>query len=101
MVKLRMCYKERFTQVLIEPLLREGRLKSIKPIHSLFTYSWEVHKSLFNFCTSMICVSHVFVYDAVDINKIVAVSLIKLPSYAYVQVTAWQNLYLGGSTNPW
>ena len=35
----------------------------------------------------MICMSRVFVYDAVDVNKIVAVSSIKLPSYPYAQAT--------------
>ena len=43
----------------------------------------------------MICVSRVFDYDAVDVNKIVTVSSIKLPSYTYTQVTAWLKLYLG------
>ena len=43
----------------------------------------------------MVCMSHAFVYDAVDVNKIVAVSSIKVPSYAYAQVTAGLKLYLG------
>ena len=38
--------------------------------------------------------SHAFVYDAVHVNKIVAISLIKLPSYAYAQITAGQKLNL-------
>ena len=42
----------------------------------------------------MVCVSRVFVYNVVDVNKIVAVSSIKLPSYAYVQVTAGLNYTL-------
>ena len=36
----------------------------------------------------MVCMSRAFVYDVVDVNKIVAVSSTKPPSYAFVQVTA-------------
>ena len=43
----------------------------------------------------MVCVLRAFVYDAVDLNKIVAVSSIKPPSYAYLQLTAGLKLYLG------
>ena len=43
----------------------------------------------------MVCMSRAFVYDAVDVNKIVAISLTKPPSYAYAQVTAGLKLYLG------
>ena len=49
----------------------------------------------------MVYVSRVFVYDEVDVNKIIAVSSIKLTSYTYVQVTAGQKLILGQSANPW
>ena len=45
----------------------------------------------------MVCVSHAFVSDAVDINS---VSSIKLPSYAYVQVTAGRKLNFGRSADP-
>ena len=42
----------------------------------------------------MVCMSCAFVYNAVDVNKIVAVSSTKPPSYAYAQVTAGLKLYL-------
>ena len=48
----------------------------------------------------MVCVSRVFVYNAVDINKIVAISSTIPPSYTYAQVTAGLKLYLGWSANP-
>ena len=42
----------------------------------------------------MICVSRVFVYEPVDVNKIITISSTKPPSYAYAQVTARLKLYL-------
>ena len=82
--------------VLIKPLLREGRLKSIKPIHHLICLLMDKFKNLCLISVApMICVSHAFVYDAVDINEIIAVSSIKLPSYAYAHVTAGRKLNLG------
>ena len=55
-------------QVLIEPLLRQRSLKSITPSYL------PTHGKFENLClvsvAPMVCVSHMFVYDAVDINKI-------------------------------
>ena len=48
----------------------------------------------------MVCASHAIVYDVVDVNKIIAISSIKLPSYAYAQITAGQKLNLRRSANP-
>ena len=42
----------------------------------------------------MVCVQHAFVHDAVDINKIVAISSLKPLSYAYAQVTVRLNYTL-------
>ena len=41
------------------------------------------------------CVSRVFLYDVININKIVTVSSTKLPSYPYAQVSTGLILYLG------
>ena len=45
----------------------------------------------------MVCMSRAFVYDVVDVNKIIAVSSIKPPSYAYAhaQVTGGWKLNVG------
>ena len=95
-VKLRMLQRRFFTQVLIEPLLKKGSVKSIKPIYHLTRL---LMGSLKIFCFISVattdCVLHALVYDAVDVNKIIAISSIKLPSHAYVQVTAGLILYLG------
>ena len=63
----------------------------------LFAYSWEFENLCFISVAPLVCVSRVFVYDAVDVdvNVIVAVSSIKLPSCACVQMTAGLKLYLG------
>ena len=45
----------------------------------------------------MVCVSCMFIYDAVDVNKIVAVVLPKPPTYA--QVMAGLKLYLDRSAD--
>ena len=42
----------------------------------------------------MVCVSHAFVYDAVNVNKIVIVSSTKPLSYPYAQVSTGLMLYL-------
>ena len=42
----------------------------------------------------MVCVSLAFVYDAVNVNKIIIISLIKPYSYVYVQVTTGLKSYL-------
>ena len=43
--------------------------------------------------------SGAFAYNAVDVNKIVAVSSIIPPLYAYAQVTAGRKLNFGQSDN--
>ena len=87
-----MYYKENFTQVLTEPLLRKGSVKPIKPIYHL---QGEFENLCFISVAPMVCMSRAFVYDVVDVNKIVAAYSIKPPSYAYAQVTAGLKLYLG------
>ena len=78
-------------QVFIGPVLEEGRLKSIKTIHHLICLLiW----SSFISVAPLVCVSRAFVYEVVDVNKIIAVSSTKPPSYAYAQVTARLKLYL-------
>ena len=49
----------------------------------------------------MVCVSCAFVYNAVNINKIIIIPSTKPPSYSYAQVTTGLTLYLGGCANPW
>ena len=80
----------------IETSFREERVKLIKTIHHLIHLLIESSK-IFVFVpvALMVCVSHVFVYDAVGINKIVIISSIKLPLYVYVQVTKGLKLYPG------
>jgi len=41
----------------------------------------------FVFVAPTVCVSHAFVYDAVDVNNIVVISSNKPPSHPYMQVT--------------
>ena len=79
-------------QVCIGPVLEEGRLKSIKTIYHLIRLEFE--NLCFVFVASTVWVSRVFVYNAVNINKIVIVSSTKPPSYAYAQVTARLKLNL-------
>ena len=49
----------------------------------------------------MVCVLHAFVYNVVDMSKIVTVLSIKPLSYVYAQVTTGQKLNLAQSANPW
>ena len=83
-------------QVLIKPLLRKGSLKptSYSPTHG------EFENLCFVFVAPMVCMSRTFVYDVVDVNKIVTF-FSKLPSHTYAQVTSGLKLYLGRSANPW
>ena len=84
------------TQVFIGPVLEEGRLKSIKTIIPSYSPAHGEFENLcFVFVASMVWVSRAFVYDVVNVNKIVIVSSTKPPSYAYAQVTARIKLYLG------
>ena len=77
-------------QVIIEPLLRKGNVKSIKPSYS------PTHGEFENlYFISVAPIALAFVYDAVDVNKIIAISSIKPPSYTYAQVTTGLKLYLG------
>ena len=81
-------------QVFIGPVLEEGRPKSIKIIHHLICLLM-VSSKIFVFVASTVWVSRVFVYNAVNVNKIVIISSSKPPSNAYVPVTARLKLYLG------
>ena len=57
------------------------------------------HGELKNLCfvsvATTVCVSCAFVYDVVNVNKIVIISSTKLPSYTYLQETTGLTLYLG------
>ena len=89
-------------QVFIRPVLEEGRFKSIKTIHHPIRL---LMGSLQLFCfisvAPMVCVSRTLAHNAVDVNKLIAISSTKLPLYACAQVTAGLKLYLGLSANPW
>ena len=62
------------TQILIKPLLREANLKSIKPIYHLICLLMD-RLNIFSSHGGM-CVC-AFVYNAVDINKIIVIYLYK------------------------
>ena len=53
----------------------------------------EIDDLCFVSVAQMVCISCAFVYDAVNVNKIVIISSTKLPSYPYVQVTTGLILY--------
>ena len=57
------------------------------------------HEKFENLCfisvASMVCMSQAFVYDAVNVNKVVIISSTKPLSYPYVQVSTGLTLYLG------
>ena len=80
-------------QVFIRPVLDSNQLK----LQYTPSYS-PTHREFENYCfisvAPMVYVSHAFVYEAVDVNKIIAVSSTKPPSYAYAQVTARQTFAL-------
>ena len=82
-------------QVFIGPVLKEGRLKSIKTIYHLIRLLMESLKICLVSVPPMVCMSHAFVYDTVNVNKIVVISSTKPPSYPYAQVTTGLTLYLG------
>ena len=63
-------------QVFIGPLLEEGRLKSIIIMHYLIHLLME---SLKLFYSPNVSVSYAFVYDGVNISKIIVISSTKLP----------------------
>ena len=84
-------------QVSIGPVLKEGRRKSIKTIYHLIRLFMESSKISVSFLQLQRYACHVsaFVYDAVNVNKIVIVSSTKPPSYPYAQVSTGLILYLG------
>ena len=79
----------------IKPFLSEARLETIKTIPTYLPAHGESENLCVVSVAPTVCVSRVFVYNAVDVNKIVVAFLIKHPSYLYMQVTAWQKPYLG------
>ena len=82
-------------QVFVGPVFEEGRLKLIKTIYHLIACSWSGFEKLcFVSVASMVCMSHAFVYDAVNVNKIIIISSTKPLSYPYVQVSTGLTLYL-------
>ena len=86
---------KKIMQVFIRPVLEEGRFKSIKTIYYLIRLFMESLKICFVSLDPTVCVSRAFVYDAVNINKIVIISSTKPPSYPYMQVSTGLLLYLG------
>ena len=82
-------------QVFIGPVFEEGRLKLIKTIYHLIRLLMKSSKIFFFSVASMVCVSRAFVYNVVNVNKIVIVSSTKPLSYPYVQVSTGLTLYLG------
>ena len=83
-------------QVFIGPVLKEGRLKLFKTIYHLIRLFIDSSKNLcFASLAPTVCVSRAFVYDTINVNKIVIVSSNKPPSYPYSQVPTGLILYLG------
>ena len=68
-------------QILIESLLREARLKSVKPY--IISCAGELKNLCFN-SVALVVWSHEFIYDVVDVNKTAVISSIKLPSCVYM-----------------
>ena len=62
-------------QVFIGKEINQNYIPSYSPVHGEFK----------NLCFVM--VSRAFIYDTVNVNKIVIISSTKLPSYPYMQVT--------------
>ena len=88
--------QKKTTQVFIRPVLEEGRLKSIKTIYYLIRLFMESLKIfVFVSLAPTVCVSRAFVYDVVNVNKIVMISSTKPPSYPYARVSTGLILYLG------
>ena len=67
----------------------QSHILSYSPVHGEFEHL------CFISIAPMVCVSHAFVYDAVNVNKIVIIFSTKPPSYPYVQVSTGLTLYLG------
>ena len=80
----------------MQVFIGQRRLKLIKAIHHLIHLLTKSSKMFVLFSVApTVCVSRVFVYDAVNVNKIVIISSTKLPSYPYAQVATGLTLYLG------
>ena len=81
----------------------KGRLKSINKYffnEKYIPFYLPDYGEFENYCfvsvAPTVCVSHAFVYDAVNVNKIIfIISSTKLPSYLYAQVPTGLTLYLG------
>jgi len=58
-------------------------LKSIKTIQSCSPVNGEFENLGFVPVTPVVCMICAFVYNAVNVNKIVVISSMKLPSYPY------------------
>ena len=71
-------------QVLIVPLLKEIRIKSIKTINHVVLAREMLENLCFISVAPTVCVSHAFVYTVVDVDEMVIIFSIKLPSYMYV-----------------
>ena len=78
-----------YIRVFIEPLHRKARLKLIKTIYHL-------QKSLFHFVAPMVCLSHMFVYNAVKSSSFLQTTsfILVTTSYVYTQVTTELNYTL-------
>ena len=73
-------------QVSIRSSLRETSFKSVKPICHIIMYI--CMELCFISVASMVCVSHVFVYNVVNENKIVISTSIKSFSFVYAKLCA-------------
>ena len=70
---IRNATKKKYTIVFVGPVLKEGRLKSIN-IPSYSSAHGEFENLCFASVAPMVCMSRVFVYNEVNVNKIVIVS---------------------------
>ena len=95
--------QEKNRQVFIGPILKEGRWKSIQTIQSpSYSPVYEEFENVgFVSVVPTECVSRTFVYDIVNVNKIIIISTTKLPSYPYEQVITGLTVYLGCCANLW
>ena len=80
------------------PKLLSGQYSNKEDSNQLKLYL-PTHGEFENLCfisaAPMVCMSRAFVYKVVDLNKSIAISSTKPPSYAYAQVTARLKLHLG------
>ena len=87
--------QEKIRKFLLGQYSKKEDSNQLKLYTILFATHGEFKNLYFISIAPMVCMSCAFVYDAVDINKIVVISSTKPPSYAYVQMTSGLNLYLG------